>query len=1083
MNLERTTASGGAATRSSFGRGDIRRLAAGPAGVAALFLFVFATAWWGIVSHHAGRIACVWLSNPVALAVLLRSPVRRWPRWIAALAAGNFAADVAAGDDLSLATGLTVANTLEVLLGAGILNAMFGTGIDLTRMRDLRWFVLAATILGPAVAGVPAGAILHARGESFGSAWLTWFTADALSILTVAPLISICTPPRVRDMVPALKRETLLWIVGLGVVLGGVFAQNAYPLLFLPVAVLVHMGVRLGPLGAVVGIGETAIAAYLMTLNGLGPIAEVDPTNESRLFVLEAFLAGSVLAVLPVVAVLADRARLELQLLRTETLFRGIFENSPEMLVVHMRTADGSTAIETCNQAAADYFGITKQHAEGRRIEEVMAHERSGAIHRDVESVFAGGGLVRRQISQCAADASIVHEKIHFPLHEPGSGRVVRVLTSIRDVTHIAEAENALRTSEARRRLLSDNTTDMVVELDLEARRRYVSRSCRELIGYEPDELLGTSPLEAVHSDDLSSLVRCIADLRAGGDRATSTHRLQHRDGRWIWVEANWRMVRDAEGEGIGFVASVRNVEQRKNAEKELVQARMDAERARREAERASAAKSEFLATVSHEIRTPLNGIAGYTGLLLKDADLTPSQARYADRIRTASAALKTVVDDILDFSKIEAGQITLDPVPFRLRKLVDDVMSIVRGSSIGRGLKIECRVPRDLPELVLGDENRLRQVLLNLLINAVKFTPAGEVMLHVENLGTSSADRRVRFRVRDTGIGIAPDQQARLFQRFSQIDGSIARRYGGTGLGLAISQQLVGLMGGEIRVESRKGTGSEFSFEIAFQRAVGGAVEKSDGSPATGARQPRRILVVEDVEVNRELVVTLLNLSGHAVDTAVDGDEAVEKVVHNVYDLVFMDIQMPGMDGISATLAIRALGHGAATLPIVAMTANVLPDQIQAMRAAGMNDHVGKPFEPHDLDRVIDRWTRDQGSGERPGPTAPDPATTASDEPAGVFGSLSSKIGYETCRHIYDSFERDLRDRFAGDPEDRHALARDAHALIGEAAQLGFSELAAACRGLEEACTSGGDVPGAMSRAENAREEALRIIHTLHAA
>lgn len=1080
MNLERTTASGGAATRSSFGPVDIRRLAAGPAGVAALFLFVFATAWWGIVSHHAGRIACVWLSNPVALSILLRSPLGSWPRWIGALAAGNFAADIAAGDDLSLATGLTAANTFEVLLGASILNARFGAGIDLTRMRDLRWFMAAATILGPGVAGMLAGEILRVRGEAFGSAWLTWFTADALSILTITPLISICTVRRVREMLPALRREALLWILGLGVVLAGVFHQNTYPLLFLPIAILVHMGVRLGPLGAVLGIGQTAVAAYLMTLNGLGPIAQVDPANESRLFVLEAFLAATVFAVLPVVAVLADRARLERQLQRTETLFRGIFENSPEMLLVHTRGADGSLTIENCNQAAAEYFGISKPHAEGRRFADVVAAARAAPIARDVESVFDGGGLVRRQISNSAAAPNIVHEKIHVPLHEPATGKVVRVVTSIRDVTHIAEAENALRTSEARRRLLSDNTTDMVVELDLEARRRYVSRSCRELLGYEPDELLDTSPLESIHSDDLSSLVRCIADLKAGGDRATSTHRLQHRDGRWIWVEAHWRMVRDEAGNGVGFVASVRNVEQRKNAEKELVQARMDAERARRDAERASAAKSDFLATVSHEIRTPLNGIAGYTGLLLKETDLTPTQARYADRIRTASAALKTVVDDILDFSKIEAGQIALDPVDFQLRKLVYDVMSIVRGSSIGRGLKIECRVPRDLPARVFGDENRLRQVLLNLLVNAVKFTPAGTVTLLVENLGTSSSDRRIRFRVRDTGIGIAPDQQARLFQRFSQIDGSIARRYGGTGLGLAISQQLVGLMGGEIRVESEEGAGSEFHFEIAFQRSTGGDAEKLDARPAPTERRPRRILVVEDVEVNRELVVTLLNLSGHAVDTAVDGDEAVEKVVHNVYDLVFMDIQMPGMDGITATAAIRALGKSAATLPIVAMTANVLPDQIQAMRAAGMNDHVGKPFEPHDLDRIIDRWTRNGEPVERSGRAPP---ATPANEPAGVYDMLAAKIGHETCRHIFDSFERDLRDRFAAAPTDHGALAKDAHALIGEASQLGFSELAAACRGLEEACAAGGDVPTAMSRVEKAREEALTAIHALRAA
>jgi PAS domain S-box-containing protein len=1059
----------------------VRRWASGIPGVIALCIFVFAASWWGIVSHHSGRIACIWLASPVVLSVLLRSPTHRWPRWIGALVVGNLAADLAAGDDVWLAVGLTASNLSEVLLAAGVLARVFGTGIDLTRTRDLRWFVLGAALLGPAAAGIPAALILQGRGEHFVSAWLTWFSADALGILTITPLISICTPLRLRDVPPAARREIAAWMLVLAAVLALAFAQNAYPLLFLPVAILVHMGLRMGPLGAVIGIGEIAVAAYVMTFNGYGPIADIDPGHESQLLVLEAFLAGSVLAVLPVVAVLADRSRLERRLQEAETLFRGVFESSPEMLFVHRRGPDGRPVIEACNQAAAEHLRLPRAGLEGRLLGTIRGAETVLPVAEAVEAVFLGAGPIRQQIVVSDADRPLVLEKMHVPLDDPASGEVVRVVASIRDVTHIAEAESALRFSEARRRLLSDNTTDMIVELDLEANRTYVSRSCRELLGYDPDEMIGTSPLADVHSDDLSSLVRCIGELKAGNDRATSTHRLRHKEGRWIWCEANWRLVRNDAGEDVGFVASVRNVEQRKSAEKELVQARMDAERAKRDAERASAAKSEFLATVSHEIRTPLNGIAGYTGLLLKDADLTPSQARYADRIRTASAALKTVVDDILDFSKIEAGQIALDPVAFRPRKLIDDVMSIVRGSSIGRGLRLESRVTPDLPELVLGDENRLRQVLLNLMNNAVKFTPAGEVVLHVEDRGPGRTGRRIRFRVRDTGIGIAPDQQARLFQRFSQIDGTIARRYGGTGLGLAISQQLVGLMGGEIRVDSRQGHGSEFSFEIAFLPAAEVETDDGGGRPHLPGCGQRTILVVEDVEVNRELALTVLRAAGHVVDAAVDGEEAIEKVASEEYDLVLMDIQMPGMDGIAATRGIRALGGSRSRLPIVAMTANVLPEQIAAIRAAGMNDHVGKPFEPQDLDRVIARWAC--GDAQALEVSAPSAAAAAAGTPASVFDRLVSAIGRETCMELLDSFERDLRERLAGERPDREELARDAHALKGEAGQLGFDELAAACRDLEEACLDGREVAAPMARARRARGKALERIDTLRAA
>lgn len=402
---------------------------------------------------------------------------------------------------------------------------------------------------------------------------------------------------------------------------------------------------------------------------------------------------------------------------------------------------------------------------------------------------------------------------------------------------------------------------------------------------------------------------------------------------------------------------------------KELVLARDDAQRA-------TQAKSVFLSTVSHEIRTPLSAVIGFTHLFER-SNLTPRQVDYLEKIRMSSESLLHIINDVLDFSKIEAGRLELEHMPFQPKVLVDAVRSIVSFSAQDKHLALSATVADDVPDVVEGDPARLRQVLLNLLNNAVKFTAMGSVALEVrvEPLSgedaASAAAVRLGFSVSDTGIGMSPQQMKAIFQPFTQADNSIARRYGGTGLGLAICRQLVELMGGSIHVASKEGRGTTFRFTVPLKRAAAQmppeAMPIGSGAPdAPSPRRGARVLVVDDNAINREIACALLENAGMNVETAADGREAVEKARTVPYDLVFMDMQMPVMDGLAAVRALRAAARGEdgnpprpdlAALPIVAMTANALTEDRRHCLEAGMNDHISKPLMPDVLHALLIRW------------------------------------------------------------------------------------------------------------------------------
>lgn len=558
-------------------------------------------------------------------------------------------------------------------------------------------------------------------------------------------------------------------------------------------------------------------------------------------------------------------------------------------------------------------------------VAEALKKEKSYSIDHRV--VLPGGG------------ERIVHEQGEVEFNK--EGRAVRMIGAVQDITEQKKAEEEIQLFKA----MMEATTDFVAMADREGKTTYLNKAARLLIGIDENEDIGKMYIKDFHPKEVADYVLNVGIPTAvnKGSWLNETVFL-HKDGHEILTMQVLLSHKSSDGEVEYFSTIARDISQRKAFEDEL-------KKAKDLAETGSKAKSEFLANMSHEIRTPMTSIIGMAELL-SEGDLTDKERDYVERLKDSGDSLLAIINDILDLSKIEAGRIDLEEVDFNLPEEVEKIISIYGVRAHDKGVKLSKSISPDVPHDFKGDPVRLRQVLINLIGNAIKFTDEGEIRVNVER--EVNEDDVVIFTVSDSGKGIPESKLESIFEEFSQADSSTTRIYGGTGLGLTISRKLVELMGGEISVESEVGKGSKLRFSVKMKA---GSAKTSDSKKEkkgdkSGVERILNILLVDDSEDNRLLIKIFMKNSPHILDIAVNGEEAFEKFMVKRYDLVLMDMQMPVMDGYEATKIFRSWEEdkNIKETPIIAFTAHALKEEVQRCLDAGCTDHLAKPVKKKEL-------------------------------------------------------------------------------------------------------------------------------------
>ncbi|QJT09131.1 PAS domain-containing sensor histidine kinase [Oceanidesulfovibrio marinus] len=635
----------------------------------------------------------------------------------------------------------------------------------------------------------------------------------------------------------------------------------------------------------------------------------------------------------------------------SESRYRTIVENVTDALIIF----SGKGTVTYANPMACEMLG--------KSLDEIQSLDPRAFIPTGMYDLYSKAWeLAERGEAFFGEDSSPeIHPKrtVHFeyrttPMMYDGT---LHLLASFRDITESKQSAQALIRSESKFRNVLENIPLIGISLDMQGRLTFANDHFLALTGYSRKEALGKDWFETFIPKDIRNIVRSVyektMERQKLGELSTFENEILTRSGARLKVAWSNVLTRDVHDRIVEVTCVGVDLTERVRAENAL-------RTAKTAAEIANQAKSEFLATMSHEVRTPLNGVMGMLQLM-ESTSLDEEQREYIATAMDSSMNLLRILSDILDISRIEAGKFELVDEPFSMDEVIAPVVDTYSKEAAAKGLAFRCEVAPNVPPELEGDPVRLRQILFNLVGNAVKYTETGEVLLQVSALPHAANPSRIplHFVVHDTGIGIPDQKMNEIFETFTQVDSSYSRRFGGVGLGLAIVKRLVGMMDGSLAMDSEPGRGTDAHVTLYLRSSA--RAEAAQPTPAASAEplpcRPLRVLVVEDETVNRFYAVRMLEKLGHETIEAADGESALEKLAREKFDVVLMDIQMPRLDGVSATRRIRedTSGDFDPDIPIIAMTAYAMPGDEEEFKSAGMDDYLAKPVEAEALAEALD--------------------------------------------------------------------------------------------------------------------------------
>jgi len=785
-------------------------------GIIAAFGILSAAGLW--LTRGDSNFSALWISNAFLVAALLRYNGRVFIPHILACAVVGFGVAIGAGDSWLEALFFSIANAVEVGVAIVLIRRICGADLNFANLGNLIWFAVLGGLAAPLVSAGLASVLFSLTGGSVPLIeWADWLVAHSLGMLIFAPIFSILlgNSNGIHQWNKKVDLEYFL-IFGIGGLLTVfVFSQTSYPFLFMISLFVLITAVRKGIVGASVSVAIIAIIAIAGTLSGSGPVHLVDGDLHDNIFIVQIFLLFTFASSLSFASILEEQNVLQRELRAGRDQTQSIFDSMRD--VVFRTDASGRWLL--LNPAWEAITGYAVEQSLGLPVTKFLTKESLQQSSAEYAKLMSGQ-VQTLTLNQTflRADGKERHIETLLEAVRDEDGQFAGATGNIRDVTEARAASHALEKSEARFRRLAESSPVGFFQADAAGKVFYVSKTWRDRVGLSEADVIKNGWMGTLKDETSPEMKEAFTGFNKRGDRREREACHTTADGEEIWVRTVNQAEFDIDDNIIGYVGVIVDITEQRKAIEQLRDRQDELRESRDIAEAATEAKASFLANMSHEIRTPMNGVLGFAEML-RQSQLDEQQAKYVELIQESGTVMMALLNDILDISKIDAGLLVLSAEPFELSHLLKSTCNMMLTAAGNRNLALKLDYADDLPKCIIHDKLRLRQILTNLIGNAIKFTKAGSITLKAEISGDD--DSKFKISVIDTGIGIPEDRQRLIFDEFVQAEHDTDRAYGGTGLGLAISRKLVRMMGGNISLESRPGVGSTFCVELPMEECV----------------------------------------------------------------------------------------------------------------------------------------------------------------------------------------------------------------------------------------------------------------------